>query len=77
MRAAMGAASGPAGHGGRTDPLSCHGRFFCKIRYQKFSEALLQRSIETPRTDTVSDLLGVCMAECATGDSGPHLSQAS
>lgn len=30
MRAAMGAASGPAGHGGRTDPLNHHGRFFCK-----------------------------------------------
>jgi hypothetical protein len=28
MRAAMGAASGPAGHGGRTDPLNHHGRFF-------------------------------------------------
>jgi hypothetical protein len=27
MRAAMGAASGPAGHGGRTDPLNHHGRF--------------------------------------------------
>ena len=28
MRAAMGATSGPAGHGGRTDPLNHHGRFF-------------------------------------------------
>jgi hypothetical protein len=31
MRAAMGAASGPAGHGGRTDPLNHHGRSFVML----------------------------------------------